>query len=225
VHWYRGDSTLAAQVGSTALNLARTCDSPHSKVFTYGLVGWLAVLQGDIDVVQSLATQQLELAEEYGLAYWKQWAQFLEGTVMTRRGDAARGIASVRAAIDGMRAIGAKLGLQHLYCVIAEALLAAGRPAEARAELAAASAQIAETGEGLYAAEIRRLEGEAALAADNGPSGRASAKLSFDAALEIARAQGALALEQRAANRLARHFAQDGLAPRALRVLEPARGA
>jgi hypothetical protein len=129
----------------------------------------------------------------------------------------------VSAAIDGMHATGSKVGIQHLHCVVAEAQLAAGRVADARASLAAASAHMAQ-GDALYAPEIRRLEGLAARAEDDGPGGRAAARRSFGAAIDIARAQGARALELRAAMNLARLIADDGDARRALEALAPLRG-
>jgi hypothetical protein len=62
---------------------------------------------------------------------------------------------------------------------------------------------VRDTGNALYAAEGLRLQGEVALAAGDRQARRAEARRCFGAAVELARRQGAWALEQRAAASLA----------------------
>jgi|KBSSwiStaDraftv2_1062776.scaffolds.fasta_scaffold29424_2 DNA-binding winged helix-turn-helix (wHTH) protein/predicted ATPase len=223
--WYGGEATRSMAVGETALELARDADSPHSSVFAFGYVGWLRLMRGDLDGADELATRTRELSKEYGIAYWRQLAEFLGGAVAVRRSRLADGIATMRRAIDEVLASGGRVGVSTLLCLLSEALLTAKRMPEARAALADARARIAATGNGLYAAEALRLEGVLAQAEGDTAEGRVVAERSFREALQTARRQGARALELRAVVSLARLLGQSGDAQRAVDLLAPVREA
>jgi len=223
--WYGGEATRGMAVGETALELARDADSPHSSVFAFGYVGWLRLMHGDLDGADELATRTHDLSKEYGIAYWRQLADFLGGAVAVRRSRLADGIATMHRAIDEVLASGGRVGVPTLLCLLSEALLTAKRMPEARAALADAKARIAATENGLYAAEAQRLEGVLAQAAGDTADGRVVAEQSFREALQTARRQGARALELRAAVSLARLLEQSGDVERAVDLLTPLRGA
>jgi predicted ATPase len=98
-------------------------------------------------------------------------------------------------------------------------LLAAGRVSEAESSLKEGFAFAEQNGEGSYLADLQRVEGLIALAQPAPDRTRADA--CFNKAIEIARDQGALLAELRAATDLARFWRDTGSAndPRAL--LEP----
>jgi len=75
-------------------------------------------------------------------------------------------------------------------------LLAAGRPADALPHLDRAIGGIDEAGIGIYLPEIYRLRGECLLSLDR--SNKTEAQSAFATAVDIARRQGAVILEQRA---------------------------
>jgi predicted ATPase len=56
-------------------------------------------------------------------------------SAIARQGDAPAGIALMREAIDAMQCSGGRVGVPYLYCVLAEAQLAAGEVAPARASV------------------------------------------------------------------------------------------
>jgi predicted ATPase len=170
-----------------------------------------------------MVEQQLALSGEYGLAYWQEFAAFIGGFAEAHRGSLTAGIAIMRLAIDRMSALGARVGVPYLLCTLAEAQLEAGHLDPARAALSDASRLATRSGNALYAAEARRLQGLLARAGHGGPTGRRAARPHLEAALRIARAQGTRALELRAATSLARLRAEDGDARGALQVLAPVR--
>jgi hypothetical protein len=221
--WYGGHPVQAADMGERALDLARRAGSPHSTAFALGYVSWVRLMRGEIEPAQALVVQQRALSLEYGLAYWRQLADFIGGAVMARQGALAEGINFMRRAIEEMQASGGNVGVPYLFCILAEAQLAAGRLGEGRTSVGAAAALIDHNGNALYAAEVLRLEGLVAQREDDSAAGRKAAGRHFEAALETARLQGAYALELRAARCLARLAATDGDLRRAVDALAPVR--
>ncbi len=205
-HWYSGFADQARQHADSAVRLANAADSPHSTVFALGYASWIHFLCGDVTQALELARRQAVLSSEHGITYWRVLAEFTQGRGQTRQGDALAGIAAMRTAIDAMRGIGGKVGLPYLLCLLAEVQTAAGRSADARTTLDEVQS-LAGNGNALYAAEALRLEGELALPHPTGAASAAAAadaERSFDAAIGLARSQGARAFELRATMSLAR---------------------
>ena len=219
--WYIGHPAQALTRANESLALARRAASPHSSAFALGYVALVHVFRGDIATALDLARQQIALSVEHGLIYWQVLGEFIQGLAEARQGDAQRGTAAMGGAIDAMRALGAEVGLPNLFCLLAEAELARGQPGLARIALATSASLAAGNGNALNAAETARLQGEVALADDAGRAGRDLAERSFTSALTLARLQGARALELRAATSLARLWANDGQAQRAIELLAP----
>jgi DNA-binding winged helix-turn-helix (wHTH) protein len=219
--WYLGFPAQARERGEEALAVARQAASPHSSAFALGYVGWVHMQRGEVVQGLDLARQLATLSAEYGLIYWRQMAEFTQGWAAVREGDAALGITSMRRAIVAMRATGAQVGIPYLLCELARAELAGGHAAEARVALADATTLADANGNLLYGAEALRLEGEIALRHDDRASERSSPEQSFLSALQLARRQGALAFELRAATSLARLWIDAGETRRAVRLLAP----
>lgn len=207
--WYGGEPAQAARMGDTALELARRADSPHSTVFTLSHVGWVRLMRGDVEVVRPLLDEQHALSRQYGFSYWRHYCDAVSGVLVLRQGALPEGIAALQQATDAMQALGDRIGVPHLLCLLAQAQLAAGLAGPARRSVDAALRGLPGSA-ALHAAEARRVEGLVAQAEDSGPAGRAAARRGFELALEIARSQGARALELRAATSLARLLADEG---------------
>jgi hypothetical protein len=182
---------------------------------------------GDVALARTLAAQQLTISAEFGISYWLQLAQFIQGAIAVRSGDLIGGIAAMRHAIDAMRASGAAVGVSYLLCMLAEAHLAAGEVAGARSVLEDACALMAGNRNALYAAETKRIEAEIVLAEVEGGTDRAHRRAAelYEAALDIADTQAAYALTLRAAMGRARLFAAGGQLARAIDVLTRERAA
>ena len=125
--------------------------------------------------------------------------RFNRGRVLSARGDHARGIATMREALDSYRAIGQRIALPLLIAALAESHAAAGDSEAAVACLAEARTVAESGGELRYLAELHRLEGELHAGADD-PS---AAERCYRMAIELARAQGARWWDLRATTSLA----------------------
>ena len=129
------------------------------------------------------------------------------------------------------KATGSRVNLTHMLSLVALAHACRGQWAPARAALDEALAFAAETGETWWTSELWRLSGEVALAAAGsvGPQAegaaregaRREAEAAFLRAREIASAQGALALELRAATSLARLCRDAGQMAAAREIVAP----
>jgi predicted ATPase len=107
----------------------------------------------------------------------------------------------------------------YYFGILAEAYGSVGEPGEGLSVLTEAAAFMEQTGEGLWAAEIHRLNGELLLQRSSERRGQAEA--SFRKALNTARHQESRSLELRAAASLARLWADQGKRVEAYGLLAP----
>jgi len=117
-----------------------------------------------------------------------------------RAGSAAT-LPAMRVALEQWQATGMVLARPYYLALVAEVCRISGRFEDGRSALTEALAAIEATGERWYEAEIHRGFGELATASG---APRAEAEAWLLRAADIARRQGALALELRAAMSLAR---------------------
>ena len=115
-------------------------------------------------------------------------------------------------------ATGNQAGAPALLLLLAEAQRAAGQLADAQGTVAAGLAVAAQTGQPFLDAELHRLQGALLLATGGEPE---EAAASYQRALAIARAQGAKALELRAATSLAHLWREQGRHDEARDLLAP----
>jgi tetratricopeptide (TPR) repeat protein len=125
--------------------------------------------------------------------------RFNRGRVLCARGDHARGIDTMRDALDTYHAIGQRIALPMLIAALTESHAAAGDSEAAFARLTEARTTAEAGGEVRYLAELHRLEGELYVGADD-PS---AAEGCYRAAVELARAGGERWWELRATTSLA----------------------
>jgi predicted ATPase len=135
-------------------------------------------------------------------------------------GNVKQGLNQLQGAIDKFRLSDCKQHLTSFLTSLARGLLLANRQAEAAATIAEAIAICDRTGEGWCLPELHRWKGEIALAKGE-PSDFTVAQMAFRHAMNLARQQGALAWELRAASSLARHSIETGQAKDAYSILRP----
>src|SRR5262249_10022226 len=143
----------------------------------------------------------VHLADEHGLGLWRALGSVYTGWSLAQHGAAREGAALIRKGIAWYRAAGAALSLPLYLASLARIGGAAGDQREALDLLGQAHAAGAAGDEHWMSAEIHRLTGQAMLA---GSDDAAGAEREFQAALALARAQGARLWELRAATNLAR---------------------
>ena len=204
VLWFAGYPTMALRCGQQAMDSTRQAASPHSTAIALGYVSLAArsARRPGARDRDGAATGRDQL---------RAWPDVLApvGGLHPRQGRGSSGrVPTLRDCRDAPRhrrhaVDGGTIGIPNRLCALAEAELKCGKPSAARQVLAEGSSLVAANDNALFAAELMRLDGEAALA-DTGDSQRHErAEESFRAALALARRQGARSLELRAATSLA----------------------
>ena len=146
-----------------------------------------------------------------------EWARCYQGLAFALMGRADEGVAQLTDAIASMDRIKAGLQRATYLAHLAEALLAAGRFDEGLRAIDEGFVTSDRTLEGCYLAELHRVRGE--LLGRLGRDGEA--KHAFNAALDVARSQGARAFELRAAMGLAHLLKRAGHSAEAHACLQP----
>jgi predicted ATPase len=126
-------------------------------------------------------------------------------------------LADVAGGLTRYLATGSRKSLAEYHGFLAEIHLRAGRPAEARRELATALDATKETYSRVCEAELHRLAGEVALA--DSPPDAGAAEAAFLRCHDVARRQEALSWELRGATSLARLWKAAGRAAEARALL------
>lgn len=217
---YRGLTDSARAIGAEAVQLARALDHPFTLAFALMHVAAIHETCRDAAGAGRHAAEATRVAEERGLGQMRAWAAGFLGWSMAQLGETAEGLKLTSEAVAFVRAKGVELFLPHLLGLQASALASSRRVADALATIEDALAVAGRTGERFHEAELRRKRGELwlTLASDNRT--RRRAREEFDAAKQLAEAQGAYLIALRAAVNLARlpSNARHGLPSRLVRT-------
>jgi class 3 adenylate cyclase/tetratricopeptide (TPR) repeat protein len=190
-----GDAQGATRSLAQAVTLAELLDHPNSLAHGLHNSGMGHQLGGDRDAAYIAAHRAAGLADKFGLLQWRAGSLVLASWATAIGSGIADAVRVIDAEIDNASAVGPVP--QYYLGLAAEVLLAAGRPADGLAHLDRAIAGIDEPGIGFYLPEIYRLRGACLLAL--GRDNKDEARSDFATALDIARRQGAVILERRAA--------------------------
>lgn len=220
-HWLTGRTGLAAAAADEVLAAARAGANPFSMAQMLANVALLRLLAGEWAEVETLAAETREVASRHGMADYVSFGGMLAGVATAALGDPPRGVGLAREALAGLRRGGWGCVVPVLLASLAESLAGAGegRAAVETAEEALAAGRAG--GELCWEPEVLRVLGGARLAAGAAAS---EAEADLEAALALARRQGALAFELRAATTLARLWAEGGERDRARGLLAPVHG-
>jgi predicted ATPase/DNA-binding winged helix-turn-helix (wHTH) protein len=186
-------------------------EAPEVVTRCIGLIWGADVLRwtGEWATFQHLTNQLDALAGRYSLRPYQAVALGMRGEALIRAGQFRAGTGFLKSALRVLRAQHYELYTASFTAALAEGLAALGHADEAEAILAEAIAAAQAGGGGLYVAELHRLRGALHAARDE----TGSAEACFRQAIEIARTQGALSWELRAATDLARLVGKSGQAP------------
>ncbi|MFZ1427916.1 MAG: hypothetical protein WAS21_14205 [Geminicoccaceae bacterium] len=163
----------------------------------------VALFVGDLPLVERYVSLLIESAAHQGLAFWQGWGRCFRGVLLVKRGELARGLAELQAALSELRQI--QYGVYYIVfqSELAAALGFAGNIAEGLAAIDEALARSEQNDERWYLAEILRIKGELVLASGR-PEGPVEAEMYYHRSLEWARRHQTLAWELRTATSLAR---------------------
>jgi class 3 adenylate cyclase/tetratricopeptide (TPR) repeat protein len=186
-----GELERALHYSALAVQAADESDHPQAQAVAYTLRALPLLYAGQIEAAVALSERALRLCETRALLVWLPGAAATVGWVLTAAGRAPEGAAHLERGATTMEAIGVSSNLSRIHAWWAEALLAAGRAAQAR-RAAERGVELAQTyGEQGYEAEAFHALGRV-LAASGGTDAAASA--SYDRAIQLAAKLGMLPL-------------------------------
>lgn len=177
----------------------------------------IELLRGEADAALQRADGCAHLCETYGFPVWLAITRCMRGYLLCTRGEFDDGLREMSAGYAHWLGTGARVS-QPLYLALqVEGLLLAGQVQAASDKVDEGLAIIERYGERQLEAELYRLRGEIAFRRGDRADGEAWLRRSYIRALRRRRLGFAL----RSATALARHWAEDGRAARARRLLAP----
>jgi predicted ATPase/DNA-binding winged helix-turn-helix (wHTH) protein len=221
--WLQGRPDQAARATEDLVADAQTQSNPASLCLALAWTGcrvslWLS----DLESAERSIALLKEQAGQYGFTSYYACGLGFEGTLEAKRGDVAGGERLARACLDELYAASWGVGYTVFRSMHAEILIAAG---DADAATAAAEDAVERTeahGALWWMPEALRIKGEALLV--SGTKNHADAEKHFHRSLDLARGQGALSWELRAATSLARLLRDQGRSADAIARLQPIYG-
>jgi DNA-binding winged helix-turn-helix (wHTH) protein/predicted ATPase len=200
--WFLGRAGAAEESLRTAVRLAERAQHLYMLAMAQGHLAQLYQLRREPHRVASSARDALALAESQGYPFQRAIALGMLGWAQVMEGDAAGGVERIRAGLQAEREIGAAMERPYFLGVLADALAHAGRTEEGLRTVDEALERVRDNGRAFFwQAELHRLRGTLLLQT----RGRtAEAEAALREAQEVARRQGALALELRALLSLSR---------------------
>jgi predicted ATPase len=163
----------------------------------------IALMAGDLAAAESAVAAMSDWATRMNATLWQMMAACWKGTLLIERGEFARGVELISRTLEACERSGWQMGYAQFLGCLAEGLAGLGELEEAGSKLERAIAWTDHHGEGWYRAELMRMKGELMLRQSKA-SLAIEAENCFLTAKEIAREQGALFWELRAALSLAR---------------------
>jgi DNA-binding SARP family transcriptional activator len=199
--WHLGHPAEAEAQARESLRRAEELEHPFSLSYALTFTSWLAIDSGDDERARELGSRLAGLAEEQQLGFLQPLGEILAGWRMTADGEADGGIARMRHGLDAYRRSGQTLYMPWALSLLTRVCMGYARLDAALHAVSEAIEIVDATGQRFLQPELQRLHGEL-IVADRGD--RAEAESRFAEALELARSQGAAALERRVAASLER---------------------
>ena len=194
--WHLGDADGAIECSAESLQLAGQLEHPFSLGYALTFASWLAIDRDDERLARELSGRLAELAEERQLGFLEPLGTILRGWLSVTDGESEHGVDMILVGLDSYRRSGQPLYLPWSLRLLAEVYIGEGRLVEARAAITEALEVVEATEQRFLEAELLRLSGELVLL-EGGDREEAESQLAR--ALQVARRQGAVVLERRAA--------------------------
>jgi len=227
--WLLGYVEQARRWSERAIMLAREAAHVYTLAYALGFSSWIHHFSQARALAQEQAEEVIAIATKQGLALWLVWGTMIQGWALAEQGQGEAGIAQIRQGLATIQATGAERFFRtYFLALLAQAYQTVGEPRAGLAVLAEALAEVEQTEERFWEAEIYRLTGELLLKAEGAGRSRSAAEGMQNAespegcflkAIEIARRQAGKSLELRATVSLARLWQQQGKKDQARRML------
>jgi predicted ATPase/DNA-binding winged helix-turn-helix (wHTH) protein len=207
--WLQGLPDQATRTARRALEQANSVDHIISRCHALAQAAIpVALWVGDIAQAKQFVTSLIDLAAENLLEGWIARGKCFGGVLEIMDGYAAAGSAHLEAALRQLRAAGSTAEYPAFQAALAYGRARDGQIEAGHVAIDQAIALSERTEERWCAAELLRNKGELLLMSR--PPNIAAAESAFQQSLDIARRQGVLSFELRAATSLARLWRDDG---------------
>src|SRR5262249_49681763 len=193
----------------------------HPVSLSRALVWAVAVLirAGDLEGADEHANRLVSLAEQHALEPYLAIGQGHRGALAIRRGNANRGVLTLRHYLEKLHSVHYKLFTTEFNIVLAEGMAKIGELRESMALINEAVLSVKANGDLIYMSELLRVRGNV-LGSMPEPDIE-EAEACFTQSLELSRQQGARAWELRTAIDLARLWANRGKPEHGRTLLQP----
>jgi len=205
VCWMLGEAEPAAGHAREAVRSAEASKRPFDMAYAHSFVAMFENLRRHPQQAAQEAGVAIEIATRHGFGVWQAAAAMHLGVAQAALGAAQEAVGLLGATLPAWRASGAELNSGFFMAGLAAGQRAAGDRDAALATVTEAIAHAAAHSEHYYDAELFRLRGE--IVAERDPQ---AAQADFQRAIDIARRQGAVLFELRAAASHARVLAAAG---------------
>jgi predicted ATPase len=191
-----GEEERARSMADSSLAVARSLKDPFSVALSLHFASAVAQVRGDAVLSAQQAEACRQIAMEHDFALLRAWSTGMLGWCAAQAGHLDRGIGLITEAIAALRATQSRQFMSYLLGLLAEAHMKAGHHADALKAARDGIALADASGERYYSAELHRLHGE--LLARPPYDQKSKAKAEFRIAIQVAKQQGAAALEHKA---------------------------
>lgn len=216
-----GRSEECLQRSREAQALAGRLSHPLSVALSAALISELHQFRLEIAPCRASAERAIALSREQRFPFWEGTATILLGWAVAMGGEFERGRRTMQDGLSIFAGTGARVQHTSWLGMLAEVHHAAGRHAEGLALLEQAMSFVESTGERYYLSELHRVEGELRSGLGEGDADAAAA--AYGRAIAVAREQGSVMRELRAAVSLARLLRRRGRIGEARAVLKARR--
>ena len=224
--WHSGEIERSLELESDALQRAAQINHGNTLGFALAYIGCMsAYRRRDFEALALLCNRLIEHGHRHGTPMWEAIGRLYRGRTLVECGGAAAGIDALEQAIAAFDRMRMRIHKPLYLGMLAEAYLAGDRSTDALETLDQAIALGVRTGERCHTAELWRLHSQAALACGTAGARLACAR-DLRVAIDLARDQGSIMFELRAASDLARlQGAEDPGGAGAQGALDPAASA
>jgi len=199
--WLQGKPDQAVRVADANVDYARTLDHELSLCNALAQSACpLALRVGDLAAAERYIAMLLDHSARHALALWHATGRYLDAVLRSEQGETVTRF--LRTALDEIREASFETRYLPLLTALAEIFCKAGEIATGRSTIDQAMERCRQSEELWYLPELLRVSGGIVLL--EGSSAPEAAEQQFLQALDLARRQGALAWELRAATSLAR---------------------
>ena len=214
--WILGDTRGGLERTNRALALARLIGHPDSLSFALVFHAWMHGYREDWERCLASSAEGLALSAEHGLAQTGAWNQCIHGWALAHTGRNADGLVELQGGIEDSMRLWGKVAMSQFHAMLAEVLIIRGEPAHALDDIQRTLTETETTRDRYLNAELHRLAAACHLTLGEPEPAEAA----LNQAIEVARAQGALTFELRAATALGHLWFDHGENQRACALVQ-----